>query len=112
MDYFRKHKKILGTVLLFVTLIFNLSFNFYKDNTILNFKGYPSWSYKLLLTFDGHKYDVTKKTTINVGNRIGMVCYHGIIGNFYSLYAINHIKNNEEIAIKTKQGFLIAKIKL
>lgn len=114
MNIINKNRNIFIVVLVCISLLIILFFSFHKDKTVPSFKDSPIWTYNLILTFDGHEYDVTKQTTTDIGNEIGTIFYHGtflVSSAGYTLYAINSVKTTDRIAVKTKQGFLIAKIK-
>lgn len=91
-----------------LTILF-LGYNRYKN--IATFKDSPTWSKNFKIIFNDHEYNVTDQTTTDVENKIGVMTSHGWESGSYSLYAISNSKNNDRIAVKTKQGFLIATIK-
>ncbi len=68
-----------------------------------------SWHPELVLTFDGHEYQVTNVQTNNVGRKIGDVVYHGR-SYVYELYSIKGVEDHAQIAVRTKDGFLIANV--
>lgn len=114
MQYINKQRNTLIVVLICISLLIILFLSFHNGKTVPSFKDSPTWTYNLILTFDGHEYDVTKQTTTDIGNEIGTIFYHGtfqVSSAGYTLYAINNVKTTDRIAVKTKQGFLIAKIK-
>lgn len=73
-----------------------------------NFPDEPSWDDSLILTFNGHKYNVTSETTNDVYRIIEYITYHGNDGRVFKIYSINNIDNYDKIAIKTKNGYLVA----
>lgn len=107
MGHTSNHRKTLILMLsILLSAIVLLGYDKYKD--AITFKESPEWSNELVLTFNGHEYNVIEQTTKDVGDKIGTIAYHGKSGNAYSLYAIKNSKNNDRIALKTKKGFLIA----
>ena len=68
-----------------------------------------SWHNELVLTFNGHEYQVTSVTTNNAGSKIGSVSYHGR-SYVYELYSIKGVEDYKQIAVRTRDGFLMANI--
>lgn len=104
----RRNVLTLAIFIIFLSILF-LIYNRYK--VMATFNGSPEWSSELILTFNGHEYNLTDEITTDVGNKIGTITYHGKINNSFSFYAIKSSKNNDRIAVKTKKGFLTATIK-
>lgn len=71
----------------------------------------PSWSEELILTYNGRQYNVTKETTKDVAMKIGDISYHGKISGVFELYSIKNVNDYSSIAVKTKEGYLIATTK-
>ena len=111
MQNINKHRNVIILMILSILLLTILFLGYKKYEYTSTFKDSLSWSKDFIVTFNGHEYNVTDQTTRDVEDKIGVITSHGWVSGSYSLYAINNSKNNDRIAVKTKQGFLIATIK-
>lgn len=68
----------------------------------------PSWTKELVLNYGGYSYDVTNKTTKDIEKKIGIISFHGNLGISFELYSIKDIDDYRKIAVRTKDGYLIA----
>ncbi|WP_040952069.1 hypothetical protein [Gorillibacterium massiliense] len=110
------HKPIKNFLLPFLVLclLFAASFLYLhnsKSSEAINPQITPSqiaqtWRKDLILTYNGHHYDVTNKRTKKVDKKVGGIAYHGF-GLMFDLYSIKG-KDDSKIAVETKEGFLIA----
>lgn len=67
----------------------------------------PSWSNELVLSYNGYVYIVTDQKTQEDDKIIGQIGYHKI-GKTFTLYSIKNVDDYSKIAVKTKEGFLLA----
>lgn len=65
------------------------------------------WIENLVLSYKGHNYKVTKETTKDIDNFLEKISFHGN-GTMFNLYSIKNVKNHTQIAVDTKDGYLIA----
>jgi hypothetical protein len=72
------------------------------------FPNAPTWSKSYILTWNGEQYDVTKETTENVDKPIGTVTFHGNLPTVFTIYAIKGVPTTKKIAVKTRDGYLVA----
>lgn len=70
-------------------------------------QAYP-WSTAYILTFHGHRYDVSKSHVVGVSHYLETESYHGIQSGVYPLYSIPGIPQYLVIAVKTSTGYLLA----
>ena len=68
----------------------------------------PSWPKELVLNYGGYSYDVTNETTKDIVKKIGIISFHGNLGVSFELYSIKGIDDYRKIAVRTKDGYLIA----
>jgi hypothetical protein len=114
MEFHKRWKvlNLIGFLFILSVLLISCGTNRSKDNLadapnnqIENVAS--EWSENLILTFNGNTYKVTKEKTNDINQRISEISYHGN-GAIFPLYSIKNIKNYDEIAVKTKSGYLIA----
>jgi len=68
------------------------------------------WRNDLVLTFNGHEYQVSDVKTSNVGGKIGTISYHGNYPYAFELYSVKGVEGYTQIAVRTRDGFLLANI--
>lgn len=68
------------------------------------------WYNEYVLTFNEHNYTVTREITNDIDKKIGEVSYHGNNPGSFYLYSIKNINDFSQIAVETKDGYLIAVI--
>lgn len=105
-----KNKGKISFILFSIILSLALMFGCYKVTESKELS-LPTWSQELILTFNGQQYNVTNKKTNDVIKKIGNISYHGKISAVFDLYSIKNANDYNSIAVKTKEGYLIATIK-
>jgi len=93
-------------VIILVTLTFCIILAGWAT-TALTRQTYP-WSTAYILTFHGHRYDVSKSHVVGVSHYLETESYHGTQSGVYPLYSIPRIPHYLVIAVKTSTGYLLA----